>query len=131
MILLDTHAWIWWVSNPDLLSTEARVLIDQALVKRKIHISAMSVWEVAMLVAKNRLQLTMEVGDWIRTSEGLPFVQFVPVTNAIALKAVRLPLKSLNDPVDRLITATAIMLDLILITKDKRLHQEALIKTVW
>jgi PIN domain nuclease of toxin-antitoxin system len=131
MILLDTHAWIWWVSNPDLLSAEARTLIDKALVERKIHISAMSVWEVAMLVAKNRLQLTMEVGDWIRASEGLPFVQFVPVTNTIALKAVRLPLKLLADPVDRLVMATAVVLDLVLITKDKKMHKEARVKTVW
>jgi PIN domain nuclease of toxin-antitoxin system len=91
----------------------------------------MSVWEVAMLAAKNRLQLTMEVGDWIRASEGLPFVQFVPVTNAIALKAVRLPLKSLTDPVDRLVVATAEVLDLVLITKDKKIQKEALVKTVW
>jgi PIN domain nuclease of toxin-antitoxin system len=131
MILLDTHVWIWWVSNPDLLSDAARALIDEALVKRKVHISSMSVWEVAMLAAKNRLQLTMEVGDWIRASEGLPFVQFVPVTNAIALKAVRLPLKSLTDPVDRLVVATAEVLDLVLITKDKKIQKEALVKTVW
>jgi len=91
----------------------------------------MSVWEVAMLVAKNRLELTMEVGDWIRASEGLPFVQFIPVTNAIALKAVRLSLKSLTDPVDRLVVATAVVLDLVLITKDQKMHQEALVKTVW
>jgi PIN domain nuclease of toxin-antitoxin system len=131
MILLDTHAWIWWVSNPDLLSVEARTLIDKALVERKIHISAMSVWEVAMLVAKNRLQLTMEVGDWIRASEGLPFVHFVPVTNAIALKAVRLPWPELTDPVDRLVMATALVLDLVLITKDKKMKKEAPGKTVW
>jgi PIN domain nuclease of toxin-antitoxin system len=131
MILLDTHVWIWWVSNPDLLSDAARTLIDEALVKRNVHISTMSVWEVAMLAAKNRLQLTMAVGDWIRASEGLPFVQFVPVTNAIALKAVRLPLKSLTDPVDRLVVATAEVLDLVLITKDKKIRKEALIKSVW
>lgn len=131
MILLDTHVWIWWVSNPDLLSTEARTLIDKALVERKTHISAMSVWEVAMLVAKNRLRLTMEVADWIRASEGQAFIQFVPVTNAIALKAVRLPLNALTDPVDRLVMATAEVLGLVLITKDKKMHQEARVKTVW
>jgi PIN domain nuclease of toxin-antitoxin system len=131
MILLDTHVWIWWTSNPDLLSPEARALIDKALVGRKIHISAMSVWEVAMLVAKNRLQLTMDVGDWIRASEGLPFIRFVPVTPDIALKAVRLPFKSITDPVDRLVMATALFLDLLLITKDKKMQKEALVKTVW
>ena len=131
MIILDTHVWIWWVSNPDLLSPEARMLIDKAVVEKKIYISSMSCWEVAMLVAKGRLQLTMEVGDWIRASETLPFIQFVPVTNAIALKAVRLPLKSLVDPIDRIIIATALVLDLVLLTKDKKIRKEAPVKTAW
>jgi len=131
MIILDTHVWIWWVSSPDLLSPEARTLIDKAVVGKKIYISSMSVWEVAMLVVKGRLQLAMDVGDWIRASEALPFIHFVPVTNAIALKAVRLPLKSLIDPADRIIIATALVLDLVLITKDKKIRKEALVKTAW
>ncbi len=131
MIILDTHVWIWWVSNPDLLSPEARMLIDKAVVEKKIYISSMSCWEVAMLVAKGRLQLTLEVGDWIRASETLPFIQFVPVTNAIALNAVRLPLKSLVDPIDRIIIATALDLDLVLLTKDKKIRKEAPVKTAW
>jgi PIN domain nuclease of toxin-antitoxin system len=131
MIILDTHVWIWWVSSPDLLSSRARTLIDKSVVDKKIYISSMSVWEVAMLVAKGRLQMTMEVGDWIRASEALPFIQFVPVTNAIALKAVRLPMKSLIDPVDRIIMATAMVLDLVLITKDGKIRKDALVTTVW
>jgi PIN domain nuclease of toxin-antitoxin system len=131
MIVLDTHVWIWWVSNPDHLSKEARTLIDKAVMEKKIYISSMSCWEVAMLVSKGRLQLTVEVEDWIRASEALPFIQFVSVTNAIALKAVRLPLKSLIDPIDRIIIATALVLDLVLITKDKKIRKEAPVKTAW
>jgi PIN domain nuclease of toxin-antitoxin system len=131
MILLDTHVWIWWVSSPDLLSPQARTLIGKSVMDKKIYISSMSAWEVAMLVAKGRLQLTMEVGDWIRASEALPFIQFVPVTNAIAFKAVRLPMKSLIDPVDRIIIATAMDLDLALITKDRKIRKDAPVKTVW
>ena len=131
MILLDTHVWIWWISNPELLSAEAGAMIDKALVERKIHISAMSVWEIAMLAARKRLQLTMDVGDWVRASEAQPFIQFVPITNFIAWKAVYLPCKSLTDPVDRLVMATAHVLDLVLITKDKRIQKEGLVKTVW
>jgi PIN domain nuclease of toxin-antitoxin system len=40
-------------------------------------------------------------------------------------------LKSLSDPVDRLVVATAEVLDLVLITKDKKIQKEALVKTVW
>ena len=131
MIVLDTHVWVWWVSNPDFLSPQARMLIDKAVVEKKIYISSISVWEVAMLVTRGRLQLTMDVGDWIRTCEALPFIQFVPVSNTIALRAVRLPVPSLGDPADRIIVATALVLDLILVSKDKKIQKTALVKTAW
>ena len=131
MILLDTHVWIWWVSNPDLLSSQADTLINKAMVEKKIYISSISVWEVAMLVVKGRLHLTLDVRDWIRSCESLPFIQFVPVTNAIAFEAVHLPAKSLSDPADRIIVATAQALDLVLITKDKKIQKADQVRTIW
>jgi PIN domain nuclease of toxin-antitoxin system len=131
LILLDTHVWIWWVSNPDLLSSQADTLINKAMVERKIYISSISVWEVAMLVVKERLQLTLDVKDWIRSCESLPFIQFVPVSNPIAIEAVFLPEKPLSDPADRIIVATARALDLVLITKDKKIQRADQVKTVW
>jgi PIN domain nuclease of toxin-antitoxin system len=131
MILLDTHAWIWWVSNPELLSTQADTLINKAMVEKKIYISSISVWEVVMLVIKGRLQLAVDVKDWIRSCESLPFIQFVPVTNTIAFEAVHLPEKSLSDPADRIIIATALALDLVLITKDKKIQKAHQVRTAW
>ena len=131
MILLDTHVWIWWVSNPDLLSSQADTLINKAMVEKKIYISSISVWEVAMLVVKGRLHLTLDVKDWIRSCESLPFIQFVPVTNTIAFEAVHLPEKSLSDPADRIIIATALALDLVLITKDKKIQRADRVRTAW
>lgn len=131
MILLDTHVWIWWVSNPDLLSSQANTLINKAMVEKKIYISSISVWEVAMLVVKGRLHLTLDVKDWIRSCESLPFIQFVPVTNTIAFEAVHLPEKSFSDPADRIIIATALALDLVLITKDKKIQRADRVRTAW
>jgi PIN domain nuclease of toxin-antitoxin system len=131
MILLDTHVWIWWVSNPELLSSKAEVLIQKAMIEKKIYISSMSVWEVAMLVVKGRLKLSLDIKDWIRSCESLPFVQFVPVTNAIAFEAVHLPGKIPSDPADRIIVATALALDLVLITKDKKIQRADRVKTAW
>jgi PIN domain nuclease of toxin-antitoxin system len=131
VILLDTHVWIWWVSNPDLLSSQADTLINKAMVERKIYISSISVWEVAMLVVKGRLQLTLDVKDWIRSCESLPFIQFVPVSNTIAFEAVFLPEKPLSDPADRIIVATARALDLVLITKDKKIQRADQVRTAW
>jgi PIN domain nuclease of toxin-antitoxin system len=62
---------------------------------------------LALLSRKKRLELTNEVADWIAKSESLPFIQFVPVTNTIAVKSVNLPLPLHPNPADRIIIATA------------------------
>ena len=74
MILLD--AWVWWVHNPQELSSATNSAIDAAREASTVYVSSMSVWEVALLVAKGRLQLTMGVEDWIIRSEALPFLNF-------------------------------------------------------
>jgi PIN domain nuclease of toxin-antitoxin system len=86
MIVLDTHAWIWWISNPSLLSESAKFIIDEEVTERKIFISSISVWEIAILVSCGRLKMTMSASDWVAASEALPFFNFVPVNNSIAMK---------------------------------------------
>jgi PIN domain nuclease of toxin-antitoxin system len=54
LIILDTHAWIWWNAEPDKLSGPARQAIDEA---DEVGICPISCWELAMLVSKNRLKL--------------------------------------------------------------------------
>jgi PIN domain nuclease of toxin-antitoxin system len=131
MIVLDTHAWIWWVSNPAYLSQTAKDIIDGAVAQRNIFISAISAWEVAILVSRDRLQLTMSAEDWVAASEALPFLNFVPVSNSIALKSVNLPGVLHNDPADRIIIATAVSLGAVLVTKDEKIRTYPHIKTVW
>jgi len=131
MIVLDTHVWIWWVSSPVLLSETAKDIIDRAVVERNIFISAISTWEVAILVSRGRLKLTMNAGDWVAASEALPFFNFVPVSNSIALKSVELPGALHNDPADRIIIATAASMGAILVTKDEKIRNYPHVKTVW
>ncbi len=131
MIVLDTHVWIWWVSNPEKLSDVARVLIEQAAKEKAVYVSSISAWEVAMLVARGRLKLSLEVHDWVAKSESLPFLHFVPVTNGIAVRSVNLPGKFHPDPVDRIIVATAMMQGGTLITKDEKIMSYSHIDTVW
>ncbi len=59
MIILDTHVWVLFVSNPELLSKKAKKSLDTAMEEKGILISSISTWEVALLVAKKRLQLTL------------------------------------------------------------------------
>ncbi|SPD75165.1 PilT protein-like [uncultured Desulfobacterium sp.] len=131
MILLDTHTWVWFVSNPELLSAKAKQKIDDAVREKAILISSISVWEVALLVARKRLSLTIELDDWIARSEGLPFISFIPIDNQIALKSVQLPPPLHNDPADRIIIASAIKTGATLITKDEKIQRYQGVNTLW
>jgi PIN domain nuclease of toxin-antitoxin system len=131
VILLDTHTWVWFLSNPELLSDRGAKMIDDAVKDRSIIISSISVWEVALLVEKQRLLLTMDLDDWIAKAQALPFCTFVPIDNHIAMQSVRLPLPLHNDPADRMIIATAMELDATIVTKDEKILDYPHIDSVW
>ena len=131
MIVLDTHVWLWWISNPELLSSAARKTLDHAMADGEICISSISAWEVAILVKKGRLDLTMSAEDWIARSEALPFLRFIPVDNRIALKSANHPGQLHDDPADRIIIATTIMLGGTLVTKDDKIRKYQHVRTAW
>lgn len=131
MITLDTHAWIWFVSSPDLLSRKAKEAIDEAVKEKGLMVSSISVWEIALLVAKKRLKLTLDVTDWVAKSESLPFLNFIPISNSIAIKAVNLPGSLHPDPADRIVIASALSTGSPLVTKDKKILDYPHVKTIW
>ena len=131
MIVLDTHAWVWFISNPELLSERAKRYLDAAVEEKAIMISSISVWEVALLIAKKRLILTLELNDWIAKSEMLPFFKFIPVDNSVAIKSVNLPQPLHRDPADRIIIATAISLGAPIVTKDEKILNYPHVQTIW
>lgn len=131
MIVLDTHAWIWWVGRPELLSRKAIQRIDSAIDDGSIYISAISSWEISLLVKKGRLELTTDVEDWIAASEALPFFRFVPIDNRIAVRANFLPGELHEDPADRIIVATALLMGATLITKDRKIRGYSHVETLW
>ena len=121
MIVLDTHIWIWWIASPDKLSPTAIQAIENEIPHNGLRISSISAWEVAMLVSRGRLELTMDAAAWIARSESLPFIRFIPIDNRIALRAVSLPASAPSDPADRIIAATALTLGTPIVTMDKRM----------
>jgi PIN domain nuclease of toxin-antitoxin system len=131
VILLDTHVWVWWVSGIESLSKKANRIIREALRKNAIYISSISVWEVAQLVERGRLELTMELNDWISRSESLPYIHFIPVDNTIAIKSVQLPGALHPDPADRIIIATALNHGFPLITRDDKIIRYRYVSTIW
>lgn len=131
MIILDTHVWVWWASNPDLLSRAAEEAVHAGIAEDRLYVSSVSAWEVSLLTRKGRLELTTAVDDWIARSEALPFLRFVAVDNRIAIEANQLPGVIHDDPADRMIVATARILGATLITKDQRLREYPHVKTLW
>ena len=131
MIVLDTHTWVWWVSGSTAIPREAAKLLEQGMAEQTIRVSSISVWEIAQLVSRGRLELTMDVADWVAKSESLPFLQFVPVDNRIALRSTCLPEPFHADPADRIIVATTLTLGGTLVTKDGKLRRYKHVATSW
>jgi PIN domain nuclease of toxin-antitoxin system len=131
VIVLDTMAWIWWTSAPEKLSRRAAREIDSAAQSASASVSSFSVWELAMLVARGRLQFSLDLGEWLAECEKLPGIRFVPVSNAIALASVNLPGAFHADPADRIIVATARHLGASIVTSDQKIRRYAHVKAIW
>jgi len=131
MILLDTHAWLWWASASPELPSSARESIGQAVRDSEAAISCISAWEISLLLARNRLELAMRVEECVEAFDEMARLSFIPVTNPIGLRAVALPASFHSDPADRIIVATAQALDATLITRDARIRAYAHVRCAW
>ena len=132
MIVLDTHALVWWVNGSAELSDRAGRTIRKALrAGDPLLVSAISAWEIAMLVRKGRLALTMDVTAWLGTIATIEGLRFVPLDNETAVQSVELPGEFHADPADRVIVALARRHSAPLLTADQRLHAYPHVKTSW
>lgn len=133
MIVLDTHALIWWVDGNRRLSPNAKSIIETELAREDglVVVSSISAWEIALLVAKERLTLTLSTDEWLATVQDIDGVRFVPVDNRLAVQSTRLPGAFHADPADRMIVALARHLAAPLVTADTRMRRYKHVKTLW
>src|SRR3954467_4887535 len=118
-LVLDTNALIWLLKASDQLGRQALHRIDQAFQATRVCVSATSFWEVAILVAKERLRLDKSLSLW--RIEALQIgIEEVPLDGELAIESVGLTGMH-GDPMDRIIVATAIKLRAPLVTSDARL----------
>ena len=130
MIVLDTHVWIWLLAAPQTLSPTAAKAVDQASAPKHILISAISVWELFMLVKKGRLELTVPPAAFVTATQRDPRFQIVPIDERIARRSVELP-DIHGDPADRMILATGIELGAAIVSKDRRLAEYSVAQVLW
>jgi len=129
LIVLDTHAWVWWVGETGDLSLAAERSISEA---EAIGISTISCWEVAMLVARGRLELTLEVGRWVATALAMPRVVALQLDARTATRAGGLDRKTFpGDPADRIIYATALERGVRLVSQDTGITKFDPARVVW
>lgn len=121
MILLDTHVWVWWVHDDRML----RGLRTTIEVKESegLAVSAISCWEVAKLVERGRLQLPMNLHDWLDLALDPSGVSLIPLSAGIAAASTELPGDFHRDPADQIIVATSRLHDLPLATFDEKIRR--------
>lgn len=117
MIVLDTHVWVWWVNGGGALPPDYRAFVA-AEAPNGLGVAAISVWEVAKLVERNRLQLIVPVEQWLPRALQPPVV-LLPLTPEVAVESTRLPGTFHRDLADQLVVATARVFDCPLVTLDR------------
>ena len=129
MILLDTHALVWAVAEHKRLSPPALAAIRKARAEDGLAIAAITLWELAALIARGRIQAygTLEASLNLLV-EG---VTVKPLTAEIAALAMQFPSDYPRDPADRLIGATARAEGLQLVTRDEQIRRSTLVVTIW
>jgi PIN domain nuclease of toxin-antitoxin system len=128
VIVLDTHAWLWWVSGDSSLSRKAETKIRAAT---RIAVSAVSCLEVAVAEARGRIVLDRPPLIWMEQALALPRVELVPLTPAVAVRASRLGRDFPGDPADRVVVATALLESAVLVTRDARIREYQGVETAW
>jgi PIN domain nuclease of toxin-antitoxin system len=130
LILLDTHVVLWLAQDYKRISSRAQAAIQDARNKeRGLAVSCMTLLEIARLAARHRIGLTPDAETVLREIEDRFIV--LPITRNIALQAFELPEEFPNDPVDRVLGATALVDDIPLVTADRQIRNSRAVPTIW
>lgn len=118
MILLDTHVVLWYFSNNTQLGRVSRDLIDRQDRINPFYVSAVSAWEIALLVKRGRMDLGKSAQSWFEEAKRLSAWRSIPLDIEIAIESAALPGEFHHDPADRFLVATARLNEFTLITAD-------------
>ena len=126
MLLLDTHVWVWSLEgDAQRVGRRTRALLSRAQSQDAIRVSPATVFEITTLHTAGRLRLARSLEQWINDGLAVAGVRLAPFSAAMAIDAGSIPRTSLADPLDRLLVATARLLDATLVTSDARILQYA------
>jgi PIN domain nuclease of toxin-antitoxin system len=129
--LLDTHAWVWWLTEDRRLSRRVRSLIARRLAEQDLWISLISVWEVAKKVEKGHLVLDRPAHEWLDEAATQPGLGVWELTRPILVQSCELPQPFHGDPADQILVATARHHGATLVTRDQRIRRYVHVQSFW
>ncbi len=131
MIVVDTCAILWDALDSAKLSVGAKRALDKASESHTLLISDISLWEIAMLIRKKRVEVDETPANFLRLVLGARNYQIVGISPEIADLSVNLDARVNGDPADRLIVATSLIKQAALITADGNLISAGIVETIW
>jgi PIN domain nuclease of toxin-antitoxin system len=121
-LLLDTHIWLWFAEgNATRLPAASVRKLDDARKEDGILVSAISVWEIGVLHAKGRIQLSAPLRDWVSSALAPAGISLLPLDAETASESTLLPGEPHGDPADRFLIAAARTKGVILATRDEHI----------
>ena len=130
MYVLDTHVVVWLAGDTGRISKKASATIRQArAANERLLIAGITLFEIAMLIRRDRIGPKVALDGFLEEIESLFVV--LPINRKIAALSAQLPPEYPNDPMDRLIGATAVVHGVPLITADERIRKSKVLETIW
>jgi PIN domain nuclease of toxin-antitoxin system len=119
-VLLDTHVWLWYAEgDPARLPPSSVKKLDRARAEEGLRVSSISVWEIGVLHAKGRVQLSAPLRDWVRNALAPDGISLLALDADTAAESTLLPGEPHGDPADRFLIAAARIEGLTLATRDR------------
>jgi PIN domain nuclease of toxin-antitoxin system len=129
--LLDTHAWLWWVSADRRLSRRARAAIARSQREEDLWVSLISIWELARKIEKKQLVLDRPLDQWLDAATTVTGLHLAELTRPILVESCRLPQPFPGDPADQIIVATARQENAVLVTRDGAMRNYSYVRSLW
>jgi PIN domain nuclease of toxin-antitoxin system len=129
MILLDTHALLWWALDPQQLSPAAAEALSR-MERSGGYASAISIWELGVKIQRGKLEIGIAIDEFARRVKKTGAIELVPADTAIWLRALGLDWEH-RDPADRVIAATAMTLGVPVLTKDDAMRRFRGVPSIW
>ena len=123
-LVMDTHILIWYLEGIELSQQQVQIIESQRNLNQ-LYISAISIWEVSMLINKKKAAISIPINEWLNKVLSIPGLNIIDLSLTVLVESCNLPDFDHKDPADRMIIASTREIDGYLLTFDKRILEYA------